>query len=536
MQSSSSSLQENVLAIHALSNILQSSLGPQAHSKLIVDSHGHVVVSQDGATILRQLQVTQPAVKLLVDGVLTLDEMIGDGTTTTTILASSLMYVYYSKLIDSICNINCSQKAYDRISRDNININHVVMGYRKALKYILDNMHTITHHADQSTSNDIVYILVESSLSSKLTLHMNNHTIIQLVTDAMKHLIQNDNQIVQYRLHVQSMIGNNVEQSVLYRNSVLIHSSQILTKFDTVDNDSIFKVLFFNGSLHRQRSRMKHVALLQSTEQLQSFSVDEENQLKLLADIVVKSGCNILLVTGEVHRVVLHYLQQAEVITISLNSSNDDYNNYICDTLSCHMVYGINEVNSECLGRVDQIKYNDGILYLRNKSADTPTSLLVIRGSTQTQCDEIIRHVNDAVQTVIHSFQQQYSNESTMLVYGAGAFEIQCILLLKKYLKSLDEHSWIVIQGIEAFIDALQIIPSILCDNNALNINDTMNMLFELHEQGDITIGVPNPFSTTTTNTAAVFDSLLTKKAVLKTSTDLAIQILSSKYPLYIYQ
>ena len=172
-------LQQNVLAISSLSNILSSSLGPNAHSKLIVDPNGKVIVSQDGAFILRQLQVTQPATRLLVDSVLTLDQLVGDGTTSTAILTSALI-----------------QKAYDCACRDGVSIIHLIKGYRVALKYIFDELFdellVMQQSNDDTRENrevvddrDHVQLIVRSCLSSKLTLHMDADKLSSLLTEVL---------------------------------------------------------------------------------------------------------------------------------------------------------------------------------------------------------------------------------------------------------------------------------------------------------------------------------------------------------------
>lgn len=161
MAPSSSLFRENVLAVMALADILRSSLGPNAHSKLIHTPQGDVIVSQDGASILRHLQVTQPATAILVESVLTLDEYIGDGTTSATILAASLMCVvciaFVLKscvkcvLIMSLPSMCCRQQGYIQNSQNGVPTSTIVRGYRKALDFIVGEMLSEEHVSNMIT-------------------------------------------------------------------------------------------------------------------------------------------------------------------------------------------------------------------------------------------------------------------------------------------------------------------------------------------------------------------------------------------------
>jgi T-complex protein 1 subunit theta len=327
--------------------------------------------------------------------------------------------------------------------------------------------------------------------------------------------------------------GKSLSQSELLLDTVLLRATSSTVKELTASKGVTYKIVIINDAIQRQRARTKHTALLQTTEQLRTWKIDEEKVFQEQADRIRRTGANIVIATGIVHDIVLHYLQEFGIVCIA-NYSNMERLQILCKASGCTMVHQLDDLTSKHAGMVQSVE----IVQLAQQSYTKIVSLpkndcctVTLHGSTMEQCEEYVRHCQDALQTV-NSMDKRNNHK---FIPGGGAFELQAMVSLKQYVKQVTDQEK---HGVLAFAEAFEIIPKTLCENAALNVDKTIDELLEKHKQGGIQFGIPSCHYTNDNAEEIdfdmikvnVFDSYLTKQSVLRTATSIACMILQSKF------
>lgn len=307
------------------------------------------------------------------------------------------------------------------------------------------------------------------------------------------------------------------------------------------------RIAIINDSIQRQRTRTKHTATLETPEQLRRWKVEEEQIFQDQALYISDLGANIVLCSGRVHNIILHHLQALGILCIP--NVRESVLLHACRCFGARMVPNLNILTSSHLGQVHEAKIVEigghaskftRLLSVPQISGDgdEPTTpeisstqsmpvTVLIRGSTMEQCHEYVRHCHDVISSVASL------SENPQLLPGGSAFELQCIARLEQHAEKMDTMDKI---GITCFAEALHIIPRTLCENSALDPNETMAFLLHEHRKNRrCTLGVPNTNSLDANahdsfdmRRHQVFDSLLTKRSVIQTAVNVASAILLS--------
>ncbi|KAL9645820.1 hypothetical protein ABK040_003552 [Willaertia magna] len=547
-----------------------------------------VLVSQDGAFILRQLQVQQPAALLLVESVLTLDKLIGDGTTSAALLASSFIQTAYSKHVKA-----------------NVSIQNILNGYDMALDYLVntilpnaivkdlilsnnDNQKVDDNDDNKNDRNDSNKLLrtVRSALSSKISIHLYSNYFANLITNAIQSVMRKEekgktmnsitiNPLFDMKaIRFVSMIGGKsvLLESELLKSTVLLRLQaigclkQLLPRWLKDNNDSNdsgqlqsihpYKIVLINDGIQRQRTKTKHYAMLETVEQLKNWKIDEEMVFKSQAERVRDVGADIVITKGNVHALVSHYLQEFNILCIP-NVKREDLL-FIGKTCNCKIAPSIGDLDESHVGLVESVELMEMYgtrepftkikAYTANDDKSTvnsTTCTVIIKGTTEEQCLEYIRHAQDALYT---AFVMNENNERNEFVAGGGAFEIHLMDKLEELLFTNMRNSPEK-DGVECFIEACNIIPKTLCQNAALSIEKTINDLKEKQRKEKRPhFGVPSSqigdlddFETIILNSDSenmneqndmvlfqIFDSAFTKRYVFETAVEIARTILTS--------
>jgi chaperonin GroEL (HSP60 family) len=294
-----------------------------------------------------------------------------------------------------------------------------------------------------------------------------------------------------------------------------------------------------NDAIQRQRTKTKHTALLQTTEQLRLWKIEEEQVFQQQAEIIRDSGASVVIATGNIHSIVLHYLQTFGILCIA-DYSDINQLQTLCKMSGCTMVHNLDELTSQQVGYIRSVEivnlaqrdYSKIVVEPHKKCCS-----IALRGSTMEQCDEYVRHCQDALQT-IHSMSKR-EGQGNKFLPGGGAFELEAMVALRDYADQNQTQDKV---AIKCFADAFEIIPRTLCENAALHVESTMVELIQKHKEGMVGIGIPSCHYLSANDDSdkiefdmlknKVLDSFITKQAVLKTATSIACTILRSKFVL----
>ncbi|KAG2388860.1 hypothetical protein C9374_000299 [Naegleria lovaniensis] len=581
----SDALHENVMAIGALKDILKSSLGPNARSKLIVDPHKRVTVSQDGAFLLKQLNVQQAAASILVEAVLSLDKFIGDGTTSTALLACSLI-----------------EQAYAKHRKENYPMKYILQGYDWCLEFIkseiIPKASIVVEEDFENNRKKNIFNIVNSALSSKTAVHIHAKYLATLLTNSILSVMDGNTFDIQniMLLKIPGLFGTTecLPKTVIVP-TTSVTSTEVLTK-----RESPYKLLVIHGPLQRQRTKTKHYAILDTVENLEKWKVEEEMVFKRMAETIKSIHANIVICKGVVHDLVSHYLQSFGILC--LENVPSELCKFTCKTLNIQYVQSIEELQNECREMIDLDEKSNKIsqkylglvesceLYQMNGDLshqqvlstiikawndqkyqiEKPTTCTtIIRGSTMEQCEEFVRHAQDALYTCMVTLTEcnkkmskqticeraesndaqhdlMASRSQQIFVTGGGSFELYCMWQLEQWLlHGKQDQPLLEAAGIECFVKALRVIPETLCVNANFPPEQTIRQTIRKQKDSQCSyFGIPachvidlDQFDALLQNPSSfmhqdnmlqmeIYDSIFTKQATLETSIEVAKNIL----------
>ena len=344
-------------------------------------------------------------------------------------------------------------------------------------------------------------------------------------------------------VQIPGIIGSSINEYL--PKSVLLPTTSITSISELSKQEKPYRLLAIKNSLHRQRTKTKHYAILDTVEHLKNWKTDEENVFKNMAETIQNFGVQVLVCSGEVHDLVSHYLQSFGILCIcNIGVTELDFT---CKTMNCRPAPSIDDISDDNIGEVDSVSiFHPGTLrevytVLKACSSQPTTCTAIIRGSSEEQCEEFVRHAKDALYTTMVSLRQQHD----LFIPGAGSFEIFSMWMLENYLKEPNKHGRSLERGgIECFIKSLKIIPETLCNNASLPPDKTIQDItvkqktlecanfgipakqLNVLDDFEVLISTPNESQSMDMVQNRVFDSLHTKQAILETACEIAKCIL----------
>jgi chaperonin GroEL (HSP60 family) len=326
--------------------------------------------------------------------------------------------------------------------------------------------------------------------------------------------------------------GKSLAESELFLDTALIHSTSITSIQELVEKPKgeNYGIVIINDAIQRQRTKAMHTAELETVEQLRVWKIEEEQVFIHQADIIRNCGASIVIATGKVHEMVANQLEKYGILCIA---GYNDLNqlNLLCKMSGASIVHRIDDLSLGSVGKVLKVEkvniaQRDYTKILVKSKVKCCT--LVIRGSTIEQCEEYVRHCHDALYTVESMYKRK---KPSKFIPGGGSFELNVTVSLNNYAKKLDAVNRV---GVRCYAEAFEIIPRTLCENAALNVDKTISNLLRMHREGNNTVGIPACQYVADKNDgqefdmirANIFDSFVTKEAVVKAATSIACTIL----------
>jgi thermosome len=490
----------NITAAKIVAETVKSTLGPCGMDKMLVTSFGDVAITNDGATIMKELDVQHPAAKMLVEVAKAQDNEVGDGTTTAVVLSGELL-----------------SKAEGLLDK-NVHPTVIIEGFKKAsdkAQEILDNIAIPISMADDKTLRDVAM----TSLESKGVLNA-KELFAKISVEAVKQVAEDANGKVKADIDLIKIVkkhGKGLDETELVKGMVIdkeVASSQMPKVIDNA------KIALLNAKLEIEKTEFDAKINIESPDQMKSFLDEEERMLKAMVESVVKAGANVVFCEKGIDDMAIHFLGKAGVLAVKSVSSSDMEK--LSRATGGKIVASVKDLAADALGKakkVEEVKIGESkLLYIRDcKNPKAVT--VVIRGGSDHVIDEAERSLHDAL-CVIRNVV-----EDGKIVAGGGAPEAELAKNLRAYAVKVGGREQL---AVEAFAEAVEAIPLTLAENAGLDPIDIMVALRAKHEAPDSkTFGIDVTTGKIVDMQAQlVLEPLRVKQQVIKSATEAANMIL----------
>ena len=452
----------NIAAAKIIAEIVHSSLGPRGMDKMLVDSLGDVTITNDGATILKEIDVQHPAAKMLVEISKTTDNEVGDGTTSAVILAGALLSQAES-LVDS-----------------DVHPTIIVDGYRKAAKKAKEYLEEI---AETITANDktILNKIAKTSMQTKLV-RKDSDQLADIIVKSVLAVAERDGESFQVDIDdikVEKKAGGSIKDSTIIQGIVL---DKEIVHGGMPRSISGAKIALINTALEISKTETDAKINISNPQQLKAFLDEEHKMLKTMVDKVIGSGANVVLCQKGLDDMAQHYLAKAGIIAVRRIKESDLTK--LAAATGARIVTNLDDLFEKDLGAaeiVEERKIEDDKWVFVEGCKNPKSVTLLLRAGSQRVVDEVERSVHDALMVVKDVILKP------QIVAGGGAPETYAATKIRGWAKSLEGREQL---AAEKFADALEEIPITLAENTGMDPIDTLTLLRSKQQKGEKWTGI----------------------------------------------
>lgn len=483
----------NILAAKVVADIVKSTLGPKGMDKMLVDSAGETIVTNDGVTILEEMEIDHPAAKMMVEIAKTQEAEVGDGTTTAALLAGKLLENAESLL---------DKKIHPTV---------IVKGYRLAAEKALQ----ILDDVSMPVENTLILKQIAMTAMTGKGAEGNKEKLSELVVNAVEQVALGKD-VDLNDVKIEKLKGSGIADSELIHGIVLDKDKASNEMPSRIENA---KILLVDFPIELKSPESETRISVSTPEQLESFIKSEENYLKEITDKIISSGANVVFCQKGIDDVAQYYLAKAGIYACRRIPKSDLEK--ISRATSGKIISNINDLSEECFGKAEVVeeikKSDDSLTYIRGCSNPRAVTI-VVRGGTEHVVDEIERAIKDGLGDVASSLK------SGRVVPGGGAVEIELSKRLKSYAKTLGGREQL---AIEEFANSLEAIPETLAENAGLDPIDVLTELKRRHESNLQNHGI-NLLKNEIEDTfqAGIIEPLKVKTQAILSSSEVAMMIL----------
>lgn len=449
----------NIMAAKAVATAVRTTLGPKGMDKMLVDTLGDVVITNDGVTILKEMDIEHPAAKMMVEIAKTQDDEVGDGTTTAVVLAGELL-----------------KKAEELLDQE-IHPTVIAAGYRAAADKamgIMKNM-AITVSPDDDELLKKIAITAMTGKGSGIA----RIELAELTVKAVKAIVDEDGTVDVDNITVEKKVGGGITDSQLVYGMV-IDKERLHPNMPKKVKDA--KIALLNTAIEIEKTEVDAKIEITSPDQLQAFLDQEETMLRDMVNKIVSTGANVVFCQKGIDDLAQHFLAKAGVYTIRRIKKSDMEK--LARATGGRIVTSIHDLAESELGKAGLVEEKkiagDDMTFV--VECENPKSVsIILRGGTEHVVDELDRAMEDALRVV------GVALEDGLLMPGGGAPEIELALRLREYAATVGGREQL---AIESFAEALEIIPKTLAENAGFDQIDTLVALRSSHEKGVKTAGL----------------------------------------------
>lgn len=455
---------QNIHAAIAVSDAVRTTLGPKGMDKMLVDSVHNVTVTNDGVTILKQMDIEHPTANLIVEVASTQENEAGDGTTTAVTLAGELL------------------KEAQKLVEQGIHPSAIIRGFNDANRQIRDELEDIVVAIDPDDETTLRRV-AETTMTGRST-DTNRRFLADLVIDAIQSVtIEEDGVSVVDReyVHTETQSGRPVKDSELIQGGVL-DEDPVSEEMEREITDA--RMLLLDQPIEYNETEAEARISVDDPSRISEFLDKEERLLNQQIERIVDADANVVFCQKGIEGRAAQLLSKHGILAIQQVSKETIA--FLKNALEARIVTNLDKVSSEDLGRGSIHRDESEEVFRVNSDSETAHGVtLLLRGSTEHIVDETERIVEDALDVVTQTVNDQ------RVLAGGGASEIEMAQRLRDYADSVTGREQL---AINAFADSLEIVPKILAENAGLDPIDALIDLRSAHDGGEPNIGL-NVFS-----------------------------------------
>jgi archaeal chaperonin len=489
----------NINAAKTVAEIVRTSLGPRGMDKMLVDSLGDVTITNDGATILKEIDVQHPAAKMMVEISKATDNEVGDGTTSVVVLAGSLI-----------------EKAEELITK-NVHPTVIVDGYRKCAVKSIELLNNIAIKVTNNEKEQLIKI-AKTSMQTKLV-SKESDDLANIVVTAAQQVSESRNGSTKVDLDdikVEKKSGGSIKDTKLIKGIVL---DKEVVHGGMPKRVEKAKIALINSALEIEKTEFDAKLNITSPEQMKRFLDEENTMLKNMVEKITGSGANVVICQKGLDDIAQHYLAKANVLTVRRVKESDMTK--LSRATGARVINNLDDLTSKDLGAADLVEERkvetDKWVFIEGCKNPKAVTIL-IRGGSQRVVDEADRSVHDALMVTKDVL------EKPLIVAGGGSPEAYVSGKLREWTNTLTGREQL---AAEKFAEALEIIPLTLAENAGMNQIDTLAELRSKQNKGSKWAGIDARNSRIADMAKLeIFEPLAVKEQIVKSATEVASMLL----------
>ena len=490
----------NIMAARVIGEVLKTTLGPRGMDKMLIDSLGDITITNDGAAILKEIDVEHPAAKMMVEIAKTQDDMVGDGTTTAVVLASELL------------------KKAEELLDQNIHPIILVSGYRKASQKAIEVINKIAIPLDVNDRKTLLKVAL-TSMSSKSVGSAKEH-LAEISIDAVKQIAEQrgDKTIADIdNIQLIKKTGKSLLETQLIR-GIIIDKEVVNPGMPKKKENA--KILLLDSALEIEKTEMSAEIRIKDPSQMKAFLDQENDMMQNMVTKVKASGADIVFCQKGIDDMVQHFLSKAGIMAARRVKESDMEK--LARATGGRIISQLDDLKAADLGLaglVEERKIGDDKMIFVEKCKDPHSVAILIRAGLERMVDEAERAMVDSLSVVSDVM------ENNKIVAGGGAVEIEVAKELRKYATKVGGREQL---AVEAFADAIEVIPRALAENGGLEPIDILVALRSRHDTAEgKNIGI-NVFTGKLQDSIeeGVIEPLVVKEQAIKSAAESAAMIL----------
>ena len=489
----------NITAAKLVAELVKTSLGPRGLDKMLVDSLGDVTITNDGATILKEIDAQHPAAKMMVEISKTIDTEVGDGTTSSVVFAGSLL-----------------EKAEKLLEKD-VHSTLIVDGYQAASLKSLELLADLAKSVKPDDSESLIKI-AKTSMQSKLVSD-DSESLSKLIVSAVLKIAdknENDYSVDLDNLKVEKKSGGSIQDTTLINGIVLdkevVHSG-MPTKIQKA------KIALVNAALEVEKTEVSSEIRISDPSQMQMFLEEENRMLKGMVDKLRSVGANVLICQKGIDDIVQHYLSKQGILAVRRVKESDMTK--LSKATGGRITSNLDDISEKDLGSAEivQQKKIESDKWVFIEGCSNPHSVTVlIRGGSQRVVDEADRSIHDALMVVKDVI------EKPLIVAGGGSPEAYLAGKLKEWADSFDGREQL---AIKQYAESLESIPLTIAENAGMDPIDSIIALRAKQNKGEKTAGInAREGKIGDVYSLDIVEPLAVKEQIIKSATEAACMIL----------
>ena len=490
----------NIMAAKVIAEVLKTTLGPRGMDKMLIDSLGDITITNDGATILKEIEVEHPAAKMMVEIAKTQDDMVGDGTTTAVVLAGELL------------------KRAEELLDQNIHPTILVSGYRRAAVKAVEAINKVAWPVEEDDRATLRKVAI-TSMSSKAIGNAKEH-FADMAIDAVMQVVEKrgDKSVADIdNVQVIKKTGKGLFESQLVK-GLVIDKEVVHPGMPKMVEKA--KIALLDAALEIEKTEMSAEIRIRDPNQMKAFLDQENKMLQEMVEKIKKSGANVVFCQKGIDDMAQHFLAKEGILAARRVKQSDMEK--LARATGGKMSTDLNDLKAQDLGMaglVEERKLGEDKMIFVEKCKDPRSVALIIRAGLERMVDEAERAMTDALSVVSDVL------ESNKVVAGGGAVEIEAAKELRKYATSVGGREQL---AIENFAAAIEIVPKTLAENGGLEAIDVLVELRAAHEKADGQYKGINVFTGKVEDMKqkGVIEPLIVKEQAFKSAAESAAMIL----------